>query len=195
MMQQATSFVLPVSVYQDTSYNNLRRGYLILIAALLEKYLINNNIGDYESMIIAIEKSCYDDAMEIADQELLHKDFNHPQFEHLYRTRIMRITKNLDFESEVADEYLATSLLDGTIDPVTISKLENKDLSPSKNEELLDRLNTRLNIHINVKTSSLYRCHKCGHRETTIQSKQMRSLDEPATLIINCMFCHFKWYN
>ncbi len=190
-----TSFVLPASVYQDESYNKLRRGYLLLVASLLEAYLIENNINDYESMIVAIEKSCYDDALDIADQELLSKDFNHPQFEHLYRTRIMRITKNLDFESEVGDEHLATSLLDGSIEPSTISKLENIDLCPAKNSKLLERLSTRLNQHVTIKTSSLYQCKKCGHREATVQSKQMRSLDEPSTLIIQCMFCHFKWFN
>jgi DNA-directed RNA polymerase subunit M/transcription elongation factor TFIIS len=194
-MSYETSFVLPVTEYEDESYNNLRRAYLILIASLLEKYLIEGNIQDYEPMVIAIEKSCYDDANDIADQELLHKDFSHPQFEHLYRTRMMRITKNLDYESEVGDEYLATQLLDGLIDPSTVSKLDNKDLCPAKNQEILDRLSTRLNQHITLKTSSLYRCHKCGHRETTIQNKQMRSLDEPSTLIITCTFCHYKWFN
>ncbi len=194
-MNQPTKFYIPEFIDKDESYNKLRKGYLILIAVLLEKYLIEENIRDYTNMIIAIEKSCYDHAMEQADQQLLDKNFTCIQFERLYRTLVMRITKNLDYESEVGDEYLASGLLDGSIDPTTVSKLDNKDLCPSKNIKLLDRLNTRLNQHVTLKTSSLYRCHKCGHKETTIQSKQMRSLDEPSTLIITCVFCHYKWFS
>ena len=106
--------VLPVSTYQDESYNDLRRGYLILIASLLKTYLIEGEINDHIDMVIAIEKSCYDHSVEIAEYELLNVDFGNYAFEHLYRTRIMRITKNLDWESEVGDEYLATGLLDGS---------------------------------------------------------------------------------
>ncbi len=194
-MDSLTKFILPISVYEDDRYNKLRRGYIILIASLLEKYMMDEDICDYESMIVAIEKSCYDNAVDIAEQELLHADFSSQAFEHLYRTQVMRITKNIDLDSEVGDDYLAMGLLGGTIDPTTVAKLENKDLCPVKNEQLLENLNTRLNQHVTLKTSSLYRCHKCGHRETTIQSKQMRSLDEPTTLIITCMFCHYKWFN
>lgn len=187
--------VLPVSTYQDESYNDLRRGYLLLIASLLESYLIEGNINDYVDMIIAIEKSCYDHSVEIAEYELLTPDFSVLAFEHLYRTRIMRITKNLDWESEVGDDYLAMGLLQGKIDPTTVSKLDNKELSPLKNEKLINNLNERLNQKVTVKTSSLYKCRQCGKKETTVRSVQMRSLDEPSTLIISCVFCGYKWFN
>lgn len=146
-------------------------------------------------MIVAIEKSCYDHAVEIADYELLTPDFNVEAFEQLYRTRIVRITKNLDVDSEVGDEHLATSLLSGLIQPSTISKLENKDLSPSRNDKMLETLNLRLNQTSTVKTSSLYRCRQCKRNETTVKIIQMRSLDEPSTLVIQCQFCHYKWFN
>ncbi len=189
------SFVLPVALYQDLTYNNLRRGYVLLIASLIEEYLIDTDINEHADMIIAVEKSCYDHATEIAEYELLTTSFDVPAFEQLYRTRIMRITKNLDVNSEVADEHLATSLLDGSIDPKTISKLENKELSPMHNEKLLSALNDRMHQKLTVKTSSLYRCRQCGKRETTVRSAQMRSLDESETLIIQCCWCHYKWFN
>ena len=189
------SIALPASFYQDESYNNLRRGYLILIASLLEEYLIEGDINDHLHMIVAIEKSCYDHSVEIAEYELLNPDFSNVMFEQLYRTRIMRITKNLDINSEVSDEYLATGLLDGSIEPTKVSKMENKELSPLRNEKLFDLLNERLNQKMTLKTSTLYKCRQCGHKETTIRSVQMRSLDEGESLIIQCQFCHFKWFN
>lgn len=187
--------VLPLSVYQNEEYNDLRRGYILLIASLLNEYIIDGEINDHADMIIAIEKSCYDNAVEIADYELLTPDFSVHAFEHLYRTRIMRITKNLDHESEVGDEYLATGLLGGTIDPTTVSKLDNKELSPQSNQKFFNELNQRLNQKVSVKTSTLYRCRQCGKKETTIRSAQMRSLDEGETLIITCTWCGYKWFN
>lgn len=189
------SFVLPLNVYEDATYNDLRRGYLLLIASLLEEYLIEGEINDHTEMVLAIEKSCFDHAVELADYELLLPDFSTPAFEQLYRTKVVRITRNLDCNSEVGDEHLATSLFDGVINPAMVSRLENQDLSPLRNQKLLDMLNTRLNQKMSVKTSSLYRCKQCGHKETTVRSVQMRSLDEGESLVIQCAFCHYKWFN
>ena len=189
------SFVLPIAVYEDSTYNDLRRGYLLLIATLLEEYLTEGDINDYQQMIIAIERSCYDHAVETADYELLTPDFSIIGFEQLYRTKVVRITKNLDVNSEVGDEHLATALLNGDIDAHAVSKLDNKDISPLHNKELVDNLSVRLNQTVTLKTSTLYRCRQCKKNETTIKSIQMRSLDEPATLVIHCVFCDYRWYN
>lgn len=189
------SFVLPIAVYEDSLYNDLRRGYLLLIASLIEEYLTEGDINDHQEMIIAIEKSCYDHSVEIAEYELLTPDFSIVGFEQLYRTKVVRITKNLDVNSEVGDEHLASCLLSGDIDPTTVSKLDNKDISPLHNEKLLENLTIRLNQTITLKTSTLYRCRQCKRNETTIRSIQMRSLDEPSTLVIQCQFCHYKWFN
>lgn len=188
------SFVLPISVYEDSQYNELRRGYLILIASLIEEYIIEGEINDYENLIVEIEKSCYNNAVEIAEYELLTPDFSLSAFEHLYRTRIMRITKNLDINSEVGDEHLALGLINGTIDPTSVSKLDNKDLSPIHNEKIISELATRMNQGLTLKTSTLYKCRQCKRNETTVRSAQMRSLDEGETLIISCVYCHYKWF-
>lgn len=187
------SLVLPIAVYEGSSYNDLRRGYILLIGSLLSEYLIEGDSNDYVDMIISIEKSCYDHSVEIAEYELLTCDFNIPAFEELYRTRIMRITKNIDINSEVGDEHLAMGLLEGYIDPATVSKLPNKDLSPLHNQKLFDALNSRLNQTITVKTSSLYRCRQCGRKETTVRSAQLRALDEGQSILIQCQFCHYRW--
>lgn len=189
------AFVLPLTVYEDLSYNTLRRGYILLIASLISEYLIDGDVNDHQTMILALEKSCYDHALEVAEYELLTPEFTTPAFEQLYRSKVTRVTKNLDYSSEVGDEHLATCLLRGHIDPSTVSKLDNKDLSPLHNLKLLENLNIRLNQKITLKTSSLYKCRQCGHKETTIRSVQMRSLDEGESLILNCIFCGYKWFN
>ena len=190
-----SGFILPEEVYTDESYTDLRRGYLLLIASLLAEYLIDSDINDHTSLVLDIERSCFQDAVAIAEQELLQVGFEHRQFEQLYRSRVMRITKNLDSNSEVGDEYLAMALLSGAISAGTVSQLAARDLSPDRNEALFEQLSSRLRQKLSVKTSSLYKCRQCGHRETTVRSIQMRSLDEPSTLIITCQFCGHKWFS
>lgn len=194
--QTDEKFVLPVSVYADSEYNRLRRAYLLLIANLIEDHLIDQNINSYCDTIIGIEQSCYRHAVEIADYELLLPDFSIPQFEQLYRTRITRITKNLDIHSEVGDDYLVSAILNGSVDIPTISKLSPEELSPSRNIKLIEELTARRTQKISVKVSTMYRCPQkgCGKNETTVRSAQMRSLDEGETLIITCIFCSHKWF-
>jgi DNA-directed RNA polymerase subunit M/transcription elongation factor TFIIS len=196
MSNPGENFVLPLSVYTDTEYNQLRRAYLLLIAALIEPHLIDQDINDYRDTIITIEQSCYLQAVEIADYELLLPDFSIIQFEQLYRTRITRITKNLDIQSEVGDDYLVTAIIDGKIDIPSISKLLPEELSPSKNRKMIEELTARRTQKISIKVSTMYRCPQkgCGKNETTVRSAQMRSLDEGETLIITCIFCSHKWF-
>ncbi len=187
-------FVLPISTYTDDEYNQLRRAYLILIAKLLEAHLIDQDINEHLETILSIEHSCYDHAVEIAEYELLLPDFDCAQFEQLYRTCITRITKNMDIHSEVGDDYLATAILDGTVDVGSISKLPPEMLSPSQNAELIEYLTARRTQKASVKVSTDYQCRKCFKRETTMRSMQIRSLDEGETLVITCTFCSFKWF-
>lgn len=196
MSKPCENFVLPLSVYTDAEYNQLRRAYLLLIAALIEPHLIDQDINNYCDTIIGIERACYLHAVEIADYELLLPDFAISQFEQLYRTRITRITKNLDIQSEVGDDYLVTAIIDGKIDIPSISKLLPEELSPSKNSKLIEELTARRTQKISIKVSTMYRCPQkgCGKNETTVRSAQMRSLDEGETLIITCIFCSHKWF-
>lgn len=188
-------FVLPVELYKNDEYNQLRRAYLLLIASLIEDHLIDKDVNEYYDAIIGIEMSCYLHAIEIAEYELLIPDFNCAQFEQLYRTRVTRITKNLDINSEVGDDYLVNKIIDRDIDISTISKLTPEELSPAKNTRLLEELNARRTQKMSVKVSTLYRCRQCGKNETTVRSVQMRSLDEGETLVISCIFCSYKWFS
>jgi DNA-directed RNA polymerase subunit M/transcription elongation factor TFIIS len=188
-------FVLPIELYQSNEYNQLRRAYILLIASLIEEHLIDQDINNYLESIIGIEKSCYNHSVEIADYEMLIPDFDNAHFDQLYRTRITRITKNLDINSEVADDHLIGLIINRNIDIDNISKMKPEELSPSRNEQLLEALSARRNQKMSVKVSTLYKCRQCGKKEATVRSVQMRALDEGDTLVLTCNFCGYKWFN
>ncbi|KAE9301722.1 hypothetical protein PF008_g22668 [Phytophthora fragariae] len=101
---------------------------------------------------------------------------------------------DLDINSKVGDEHLALGPPGGIIDPTTVSKLDNKDLSPKHNVKLLEEYISHLNQKMLMKTSTLYCCRLCGRKKTAERSAQMRSLDEGETLIITCTWCSYKWF-
>ncbi|KAE8875283.1 hypothetical protein PF003_g40589 [Phytophthora fragariae] len=101
---------------------------------------------------------------------------------------------DLDINSKVGDEHLALGPPGGIIDPTTVSKLDNKDLSPKHNVKLLEEHISHLNQKMLMKTSTLYCCRQCGRKKTAERSAQMRSLDEGETLIITCTWCSYKWF-
>lgn len=53
------------------------------------------------------------------------------------------------------------------------------------------RLSSKLELDCNNE-SLFYQC-KCGSKEIKIREKQMRSLDEPSTIIMRCVKCGNKW--
>ncbi len=194
MATYTNKLVLPIELYESDEYNQLRRAYVLLIASLVDEHLIDQDINEYSESIIGVEKSCYDHAVEIAEYEMLLPSMLNIQFEHLYRTRITRITKNLDINSEVGDDHLINLIINRSIDIANISKMTPEELSPSRNKQLVEQLTTRRNQKTSIKASSLYWCKKCKKNETTVRSVQMRSLDEGETLVITCIFCGYNWF-
>ena len=191
-------FTIPVELYKDESYNKLRRGYLILIATLINNHLNNKSIRDYISDIITIEKSCYDSSIEYAKLNMIIPLFDNELFEDLYRSKIIRITKNMDTKSEVNDNYLLNMIIDRKIDLVNIANMKSEDLSPKHNDILLKKLEARKNQKLTYKVSSFYRCYKCKIPNTVVISeKQMRSLDEASSIICHCEpsvgGCGYRW--
>lgn len=193
MSSYVNKFVLPFDLYESDEYNQLRRAYILLIASLIEEHLVDKDINEYSDTIIGIEKSCYDHSVEIAEYEMLLPLMSNIQFEHLYRTRITRITKNLDINSEVGDDHLINLIISKSIDVNNISKMSPEELSPSRNKQLLDKLTSRRNQKMSLKVSTLYFCKKCKKNETTVRSVQMRSLDEAESIVITCAFCSYMW--
>ena len=102
------------------------------------------------------------------------------------------MSKNLDINSEVLDTYLIDSIISNDIDINKIGSMSSDDMS-KKNEVIKEQLNNRRGQKIKQKTTSLYRCRNCGSRQCTVRMQQMRSLDEGATLILNCVTCGFRF--
>ncbi len=189
-------FRIPVEIYKNSKYNKIRRGYLLLIASLIQQYLFDDdeiNDDQYVNIILGIEQSCYNHALEIAENDIIVPSFTNYVFEDLYRSNIIRITKNMDIDSEVNDDYLINAILDNKIDISRISYLKNEELSPKINNELIEKLHEKLNKKVTIKITNRYKCKKCKGNECKLEEVQLRSLDEGASESITCINCNYHW--
>jgi DNA-directed RNA polymerase subunit M/transcription elongation factor TFIIS len=197
-------FTIPIDLYNDKEYNNLRRSYLLLIASIFDDVMIDmkenkqftdESVSTYtlKDIIIRIEKSCYIHTLEESERLLILKDWTDNRFEDLYRSKITRITKNLDTQSEVKDSYLFKAILSNKIDIDTISYLKSEHLSPKRSEIIIKNLKARMEQKLTYKTTKLYKCPKCKKNECTIRMVQLRSLDEGENASLRCVYCHHAW--
>ena len=99
-------FVIPIKLYYNNEYNKLRRMELILISNIIDSNINifnvkNENILKLSSFLLTntilnIENSCYNHTLEKAKKMLILPNWTNALFEELYRTTILRITKNLE---------------------------------------------------------------------------------------------------
>ena len=194
-IQNGLKFTLPIELYTDSNYNKYRRVIILLIADILEKNnkfkLLNKDIQ--YNIIINIEQSCYNETIKKSDDLLIYQSWDNTKFSYLYYLFCNKITKNLDFESEVKSKYLINKILNNEIDILKIASMTSEELCPDKSKIIKEGLDKRNNQKISIKTSTLYKCLNCGKKEVTIKSVQIRALDEGASLSITCVFCQYNW--
>lgn len=189
------NFVIPLKIYHDNEYCNIRRAIILLIADIMQK---NNKFKNLirikqDNIIIDIELSCYKETIKKSEELLIYKSWDNEKFIYLYQLYCNKITKNLDDESEVKSNYLINKIIDNQIDINYIASLSSDDLCPDKSVNIKNTLKLRNEQKLNYKTSTLYKCRNCGKKEVKIQEYQGRSLDEGSNLSLTCNFCNYNW--
>lgn len=194
-IQNKLKFTIPIDIYQNKKYNLYRRSILLLIANILEK---NNkfklkHINIQSNIIINIELSCFNETIAKADDLLIYQSWDNDKFYYLYNLFCNKVTKNLDFESEVQSEFLINKIINNEIDITQIAHMSSDELCPDKSKNIKETINMRNKQRLNYKTSTLYKCRNCGKKEVKIQEYQGRSLDEGSNLSLTCNFCNYNW--
>lgn len=193
IVENQLKLVLPLAVYEG-EYTQERRQILLLFCNILDNYEKFKEL-DYvkqTNIVINIEKSCFKKTIESCIEEAIYIDWTNNKFKYLYSLICSRVSKNLDINSEVLDTYLIDAIISNDIDISKLGGMSSDDMS-KKNEIIKEQLNNRRGQKIKQKTTSMYRCRNCGNRQCTIRMQQMRSLDEGATLILNCVTCGFRF--
>jgi hypothetical protein len=179
---------------KNVFYPAERRAELELIFNILSVYdkFQQMSLNEQYSLVRTIERSCYNSSCITADNLSIRRYWEKQEFIDIYDATCNKITKNLDYESEVSSIYLAFILFSIPIYRYVIGYLTSTSLCPEKSEAAHKKLEERANQKTIVKTSKLFSC-RCGSNETTFIEVQMQSADESKNVVITCVKCHKTW--
>ena len=161
---------------------------------LMVKY-IDNVVG---SIVISrkIEKGIYNYVIGVAKEKNIQRSWENTMFISLYKSKILSVYSNIDPNSYIKNTQLIKNITSGDIKPENVGFLSVYDTFPDNWKELLNIKSKRDKIKYELKPeamTNLFKCRKCGSRETSYYEVQTRSADEPMTQFITCLSCSNRW--
>lgn len=190
--------VLLQDIYYKGAYNNARRSRIILIGCCMRQYapFCELPFKRQESYIRKIERSCYNAACTVSDKKNISRNWQNENFQTIYNGIAYRVQKNLLWsKDDPGSDYMINLITTGAFDVNNIGKVGSRELRPSKTQPIYDEIERRKQQAVVKKYSSQHECFKCGGRKTTEIERQIRSLDEGATIFVQCEMetCSNKW--
>lgn len=169
---------------------------------LLEKCYTKNyiDISEESRKILAknLEKGAYNSSIKT------HNSHNAYVFQQNYIRKVMLALRYLNPESEIykdnpkchPEEILQNicyKVVNWDIDSFYHKSAEN--LMPSAERQIVKtELNMIFEDQLRPKThTGMYKCGKCGSKNTTYIGLQTRAADEPTTIFVNCIDCGKRW--
>ncbi len=156
----------------------------------LEEFIKN------EDIIRQIELGIYHYTLDKAKERCLKQDFSDIHFKRIYVNKIHQIYTNLDPESYVENKYFLDRILSEEIQPYQIAYLGPHEIHYEKWKDIVKKQNAADEFEgtavLGTKTDE-YQCGRCKNRNCSYITAQLRSCDEPSSLIITCLSCNKKW--
>ncbi len=143
-----------------------------------------------------IEQSIYNYIIKISKEKNIQRRWTNPIFIKLYEAKILSIYSNLKQDSYIGNTTLISRLKEKKVDVKKLGNLSVYDIYPDNWKELLSAKSKRDKIKYQLKPeamTNLFKCRKCGSRETSYYEVQTRSADEPMTQFITCLKCDNNW--
>jgi len=143
-----------------------------------------------------IEKGIYNYVIETAKEKVIQRKWSNTIFKKLYLSKVISIYSNLNESTYIKNEDLLKRIKKKEIKPEEVGKLSVYDIFPDNWKDLLNAKSKRDKIKYELKPeamTNLFKCRKCGSRETSYYEVQTRSADEPMTQFITCLSCNNRW--
>lgn len=126
-------------------------------------------------------------------EEKLYSMFNSTN--QAYKTKFRSLLFNL---KNPKNPDLRLSVMQGSVDPVrlcsmTPQEMASEELKLKRREALLWHLEAAKDKGGNETSTDMFKCGKCGARDTCYTQLQTRSADEPMTTFHKCNKCGKRW--
>lgn len=136
-------------------------------------------------LAIEIERGCFNEIISKCKRspEAYIQNWNRPMFVSLYSARCAIILSKV-----TKDSYMMKKLESGEWTGLQIGKKTADELDPESSAAIKENIAARIQQRVTQKTSNLYKCAKCGLKNTTPPTgKQNRSLDEGQSQYVTCL--------
>ena len=156
---------------------------------------IDTLIQDYKLSQV-IEQSLYNYIISLSKQKNIKCSWTNTYFVNLYNSKIRSIYSNLKSDSYIGNNEFLKRVQSKQIDTRKIGELSVYEIFPENWQSLIDIKIKRDKIKYELKQEAmtdLFKCRKCGSRETSYYEVQTRSADEPMTQFITCLTCKNHW--
>tara|TARA_Y100000590_G_C15739353_1_gene1019706 strand:- start:4610 stop:5140 length:531 start_codon:yes stop_codon:yes gene_type:complete len=143
-----------------------------------------------------IEQSIYNYIIQESKKKNISRKWSNNDFKDFYSSKIRSIYSNLKTDSYIQNKSFLERINSGKIKAEEIGTLSVYDIHPDNWINLLNMKSKRDKIKYKLKPeamTNLFKCRKCGSRETSYYEVQTRSADEPMTQFITCLKCESRW--
>lgn len=170
--------------------SHFRKKVIMCFYNLLNKHNKFKSLNDRNklSLVLFIEKSCYDEVVNANGvEEKNWKDNDIYKYEFIVnRTLTYLNDKSVDYNLDLLNKVLNNK-------KINIGQITSKDAFYKLFKPIYKLVEERSNVQVKYKTSSNYTCPICKKKEVIVIGAQTRSLDEGETLYANCVKCRHKW--
>lgn len=146
--------------------------------------------------VMNIEIGIYNATLDFATKYKLMKNWKNARFVNIYKQKALSVFANLNPDSYIGNKQLMQRLKDKEFQAQDIPFMHHISLYPKSWEDLLKRKQKDDFLSVDQKPEAMtseFKCGKCGKRECIFHQVQLRSCDEPMTIIIKCVHCNNQW--
>lgn len=143
-----------------------------------------------------LEQEIYHATLTEAAIKHIYANWKNPLFTEIHGYRQYKLFSNLHPQSPVGNKRLLTRLKERELTMADLARLDDMELYPENWKRLQDLQTIREQKLLEGKMAAatdMFKCNRCGKRETTYYEMQTRSADEPMTIFITCLNCGKKW--
>ena len=158
-------------------------------ARFVELTGLSDKVADFEKGIL---NWC----LRYADAHRVSRSWSNPHFSAIYKSKARSLLLNLDPSSYVNNVTLVKRLAAGEVHACDLAVMKPHDLFPERWRDVIELKEQRDEYASSVKPVAMtnqFRCNRCKKRECVYQELQLRSADEPASIIVTCISCNHTW--
>lgn len=153
-------------------------------------------LGLDETMSRDLEIGVFNWSLQQANEFRIPKSWANAKFRGIYTAKARSVLSNLDSLSYINNAGLLQRVKAGEVKPHDVPFMKPQDAFPERWREVVELKTQKDEYAATVKPVAMtdeYRCKRCKKRECVYQELQLRSADEPATIIITCISCSHTW--